>query len=93
MSFNIEIYQSCSFEELQVLWILFSPVLGVTASPVLGSHNSGDLGLPGHVGSCGGSVLSLCHVLYCNVSFGTVFNILYLFLKYFLSRYCTLTQK
>lgn len=75
------------------MWILFS--LSVTAAPAPGSHKHGDLGLPVHAGSCSGSVLSLCHVLYCNVSFGTepVFNKLYLFLNCFLSKYCALTQK
>lgn len=85
--------QRCSFEGLQVVWVLFAP--GVTAAPGPGSHNSRGLGLPVHAGSCSGSVLSLCHVLYHNVSFGIwpVFNKLYLFLNCFLSKYCALTQK
>lgn len=85
--------QCCSVEGLQVVWVLFSP--GVTAAPAPDSHSNGDLGLPVCAGSCGGSVLSLCHVLYHNVSFGTgpVFNKVYLFLSCFLSKYCALTQK
>lgn len=84
------LWQCCSSE---MVWVLFS--LGVTAAPVPGSHKHWDLGLPVRAGSCSGSVLSLCHVLYCNVSFGTepVFNKLYLFLSCFLSKYCVLTQK
>lgn len=85
--------QCCSFEGLQVVCVLLSP--GLTAAPAPNLHNSGDLELPVRAGSCHGSVLSLCHVLYHNVSFGTgpVFNKLYLFLNCFLSKYCTLTQK
>lgn len=30
VSFNIGIYQSCSFEKLQGVWVLFSPIVGVT---------------------------------------------------------------
>lgn len=85
--------QCCSSEGLQGMQVLFIP--DVMAARVAGSHNSGDLGFPVRAGSCGGSVLSLCHVSYHNVSFGAEpgFNKVYLFLNCFLSKYSALAQK